>query len=127
MTDIFEGIKTLWNANATLKAALPRIYSTKAPPRADMPYCVVTLVGSRPDFTFDWAYDHCFFQFSIFADDTAEANDIHDKFIVVFDNATITDDDSKKYKMIRRMERLLPDETDEAFMFIIEYEIMKAV
>lgn len=127
MTEIFTGLKALWNADATLKAALPRLYSTQAPPRATMPYGVMSLVGSIPDYSFDYAYDHPFIQFACYADDTAEIQDIHDKLIDVYEHAIIAGDDSKNYKTIRRLDMIRPDETGEAFQCIVEYEIMKAI
>lgn len=126
MTGIFTGIKTLWTANGALVAALPRIYSTQAPPRAAMPFGVVSLIGSSPDYTFQRAYEHPFIQFACYADDTAEIHDIHDKLIAVYEHAIIIDG-SIRYKTIRRLDIIQPDDTGEAFQCIVEYEIMKAV
>lgn len=129
MTDIFKGIVSLWNADATLKAALPRFYNTIAPEQSTLPYCVFTLVASAPDYTFERSYEHPIFQFAVYDDvktGAATINTIHGLMCDCFDDGILTAG-SYRYKMVRRSDRLSIDESGEAYQFIIEYEIMKSV
>ena len=130
MTDIFEGIYSLWNNDATLKAALPRLYAIQAPDRATYPYGVFFVVTSRPDYTFERSYEHLLMQFSIYDDmdsGIATLNSIHDAMCDVYDIGIITDDDGVRYKMIRRRDSILPDPDGECYQLSMDFEIMKSV
>ncbi len=130
MTDIFEGIYSLWSNDATLKADLPRLYAVQAPDRAAYPYGVFFIITSSPDFTFTRSYEHLIVQFSIYDDMDAgivALNSIHDKMCNVYDMGRITDDNSIRYKMIRRRDSILPDPDGACYQLTMDYEIMKAV
>lgn len=91
MKALADAIWTLWDNNAPLKAALPRLYSMQAPPESTMPYGVFWRVSEYSDRTFADLSDETTVQFDVFVNEWTLDNvfDIETKHKTAFDGAAL--------------------------------------
>lgn len=129
MQDLLAAIQTHWDSDPALQAQLGSLWHGRAPAGTAMPYAVLVLpVMDSPEFTSGKPYvEVSRVQFSVFADDDAQALSLVDTIQKRFDLAKPAIAGAKNYciEMRRIGGGALPDGNDEApaWHAFVEYRV----
>jgi hypothetical protein len=125
MDKILEGIWNLYNADATLKAALTGKLWFEEAQGATMPYATYFLISGHPEYWFGGEYYELpTIQFDIFATTSATRVDCYNKLIAVFDDAKPTATGYTPVIMEREFYQFLrAGDQDQDFRAIVQYRL----
>lgn len=92
MKPLADAIWSEWDGDAPLKAAMPALFFTEAPPEQAMPYGVFWRVDGMPDRTFTSTSDETTIQFDVYVNewDATTVFAIEPLLVAVYDEAALT-------------------------------------
>lgn len=128
MKVLFEGFKTLWDANFTGSDALAnKLFLHEAPQSEDHPFAVYYLISGVPDYWFnDEQFEEYVVQVSIFSDDWSSSNvtDYFNDVAAAVDDAALTVTGYTTHKVERENSQLLRDSDNAMWHYLVQYRIL---
>lgn len=125
MQAILTAVWGMYNADATLKAALSGgLYLELAPQGNTLPYATYHLVSSRPEYWFGGRkFEMPRLDFNIYADTNAKRLTAYNALLAVYDDATPTVTGYSSIIIERVFDQFMRDgEQNEIFRAIVTYE-----
>ena len=127
MTPLITGIYSKFvalPANNLYTALSGRLYHAEAPQSATFPYATVFTVSSEHDWTFTDTFEDVLIQFNIFTNERSAANagTFWKYLIALYDDTPISITGYSQIDMIRGQSRLVRDEENNVWQYMVEYE-----
>ena len=124
MNTLFTSIYTAYLASGLPDAGMTGLYNTEAPPGAEFPYGVFTLVSDVPDWTFTEDFENCLIQFNLYSDHRtkpAEVCALFELLKAAFDFVDLTVTGYTSVSLTREMATLL--RVDMVWQYTVTYRI----
>ena len=132
MTPLAIGIYNYFKAapaNTFYTAMGGRMYFGEAPQGATFPYCVMSIISSEHDWTFDDEMESVLVQFSIFTNESSAVNiGLHwSKLKSLYDDASLTVSGYTQVSLLRGQSILLRETENNIWQYAVEYECLLEV